>query len=136
MTCEACKDTGRRMVEWKIDGGLRLQFVDCECKPKEESRRSPRWGAMINIRHGMKGDMHDYRDDLARFPGDPQAHIDGPRALQKLKDQRQREGWRFHNNFSDTLSEAPDGPAEKTGEEMAREAYRRAAASNFDTGEE
>lgn len=36
-----------------------------------------------------------YREDLARFPGDPQAHCDTQRGVQKLIDQRLREGWRL-----------------------------------------
>lgn len=43
----------------------------------------------------MRGDMRDYREDLARFPNDPEAYVDGPTALAKLKDKRLREGWTF-----------------------------------------
>jgi len=45
------------------------------------------------IRHGIRGDCRDYREDLARFPGDPEAYVDGPRSLQKLIDKRKRQGW-------------------------------------------
>lgn len=48
--------------------------------------------SMFTIRHGMRGDMRDYREDLARFAGDPRAFVDGPRSLQKLIDQTKREG--------------------------------------------
>lgn len=46
----------------------------------------------FSFRHGMRGDMRDYREDLARFKGDPRAFVDGPRSLQKLIDQTKREG--------------------------------------------
>lgn len=47
---------------------------------------------MFTMRHGMRGDMRDYREDLARFRGDPRAFVEGPRSLQKLIDQTKREG--------------------------------------------
>lgn len=46
----------------------------------------------FTFRYGMRGDMRDYREDLARFKGDPRAFVDGPRSLAKLIDQTKREG--------------------------------------------
>lgn len=34
-----------------------------------------------------------YHATLARFPNDPQAYVESPGQLQKLVDQRRREGW-------------------------------------------
>lgn len=79
----------------------------------------------IKIRHGLRGDCHDYRDDLARFPGDPQAYTDGPRAVKRLLDQRLREGWTIRDP-----SEVRSKPPEPTSS-FAREAYNRAKAKGF-----
>jgi len=42
---------------------------------------------------GADGHGHDYRDDLAAYPGDPAAYVTGPRSLARLIDRRKREGW-------------------------------------------
>lgn len=118
------------MVEIPLDGRTRTQFVDCECRPKPEPQRSSRAALRFSLRHGMKGDCRDYRDDLARFAGDPQAYVDGPRALQKLKDQRQREGWVFHDSFAQATGESIKEP-EQPMEQAVWEAYERARANNF-----
>lgn len=83
------------------------------------------------IRHSMKGDCRDYRDDLARFAGDPQAYVDGPRSLQKLIDQRKREGWQFNQTFA-----APSEPKFRSSEEVVREAFQRAKDKGFTPNDE
>lgn len=132
--CSLCAGRQRVMVTHPIDGGTRTKFVDCECKEKPESRQSPRFETVrFNIRHGMRGDMHDYRDDLARGPGDPEAYVDGPAAVRKLIDKRKREGWIFHKDFSSALGDGPK--TAKPAEQMAREAYERARDKGFKTEE-
>lgn len=68
-------------------------------------------------------DMVDYREDLARFPNDPEAWVDGPRALAALMDKRKRAGWTFK-----PVSEAdqPKPPPEVDGEKLIRESYEEA----------
>lgn len=78
------------------------------------------------IRHSMRGTMHDYRDDLARFVGDPEAYVDGPRALQRLIDKRKRQGWEIKKGF-----DAPTSPTERSSESIVREAFERAKAKGF-----
>jgi hypothetical protein len=118
------------MVTYAIEGGTRTRFTDCECQEKPETRRSSRFTEpAIKFRHGMKGDCRDYRDDLARFAGDPEAYVDGPAALQKLIDKRKRQGWQMSRDFSSALGEGPN--PDQTTEEMAREAYERARAKGF-----
>lgn len=78
------------------------------------------------MRHSMKGTMNDYRDDLARFAGDPEAYVDGPRSLQKLIDKRQRQGWQISRKF-----DAPAEPKLRPAEDVAREAFERAKAKGF-----
>lgn len=77
---------------------------------------------------GMRRDKHDYREDLARFPNDPEAYTDGPTAVKKLWDRRQRQGWRRR--------ELKEKPKPKTSLEMATEAYERAKATGFRTEQE
>lgn len=67
------------------------EIVCWQCKARNVMRRSIKV-AQFSFRHGMRGDMRDYREDLARFKGDPRAFVDGPRSLQKLIDQTKREG--------------------------------------------
>lgn len=45
------------------------------------------------IRFTQRHDYKDYREDLARFPGDPEAYVDSPTAVNKLIDKRKRDGW-------------------------------------------
>jgi hypothetical protein len=98
--------------------------IECTCLGDRLRRGMPG----VKIRHALKGDCRDYRSDLARFPGDPQAYVDGPRALERLKTQRQREGWEFHKDWSH--ADAQPAPM-KSGEQIAREAYEAAAARGF-----
>lgn len=85
----------------------------------------------FTMRHSMKGDMRDYREDLARFPNDPEAYVDGPTSLSKLKDKRKREGWDLDGEF--TLD---SNFKRKSSGEIAAEAYRRARDKNFVPDEE
>ena len=80
----------------------------------------------FKFRQGMKGDMRDYRDDLARFAGDPEAYVDGPKSVEKLKDKRKRQGWQLGKHF-EPLSQ----PKTKTSDQIARESYERAQAKGF-----
>lgn len=82
----------------------------------------------VKIGQSLRNDGVDYREDLARFPNDPQAIVDGPRALRKLKDQRQREGWQFQN-IDQAASAAP--PKTDPNRSLAREAYEAARAKGF-----
>lgn len=84
--------------------------------------------AITTIRHGMKGDMQDYREDLARFPGDPEAFVDGPRALSKLMDKRKREGCILRP--LDSAAGAHEGNLDPN-RNLAAEAYEEAAKNNF-----
>lgn len=76
------------------------------------------------IRHALKRtDCVDYREDLARFPNDPEAWVDGPQSLQKLIDKRKRAGWEMK-----PVSEAsrPHKPPEVDGEKLVRDSYEEA----------
>ena len=82
------------------------------------------------MRWGMTDEgWSEYREDLARYPNDPQAFVSGPRAKQKLIDQRKREGWQEGPSFSEMAKEQS---VEKVdSQELVREAYERAEATGF-----
>jgi len=85
----------------------------------------------IKLRHGMKDEnWSEYRADLARFPNDPQAFLDGPAAKKRLIEQRKREGWTLGPSFSEIASSFTD-EKKVDSEAMVREAYRRAEATGF-----
>lgn len=83
------------------------------------------------VRHTLKGDCRDYRDDLAAYPGDPEAQVDGPRAVQKLVDKRKRQGWHISKDYP-TLNH----PKLKSPREIAEEAYTRAKDKGFKPDED
>ena len=83
----------------------------------------------MRIAHGLKNDGHDYRDDLARYAGDPQARVSGPRDVARLIDQRKREGWQFHKDWSSIADNK--GPELKPSEQIVREAFEAAKARQF-----
>lgn len=73
----------------------------------------------FQFRHGMKGDCHDYREDMARFPRDPQAYVDGPAAVRKLRDRRLREGWVEGPRLAD-MATGDNGNAVRPAEELGQ----------------
>lgn len=77
--------------------------------------------------------MSEYREDLARFPGDPQAYVDGPKSLQKLWDQRQREGWTEDKDLYHRALRGYEAVQDtRSSEELIHEAYKAAEATGFD----
>ncbi len=107
--CPECRSPVYRVVE---RGRMRFQF-----------------------RHGMKGDMRDYREDLARFKGDPEAYVDGPRSVQKLIDKRKREGWQMGCGWDalyDTNAGSAVGDDDVDAMQLAREAVEEAKATGYD----
>jgi hypothetical protein len=98
--------------------------------PDKNGKRRTTFG--IKLRHGMTDEgWSEYRSDLARFPGDPQAYVSGPRAKQKLIDQRKREGWIEGPSYSEVGSKINSTEKKVDSEAMVREAYRRAEATGF-----
>lgn len=102
-------------------------------KPLEECPEcgAPVYRAIVGLRfrfsHSLKNDGFDYREDLAAKPNDPEAYVDGPRALRKLIDKRKRQGWQI-GKLEDA---APSEPKFRSSEDVVREAYERAAAKGF-----
>lgn len=97
--------------------------------PDKNGKRKTSFG--IHLRHGMKDENWcEYREDLARFPGDPQAYCNGPRAKQKLIDQRKREGWVEGPTFSE-LADQKEKEQKIDPTAFVTEAYNRAEETNF-----
>lgn len=81
---------------------------------------------------GADGIGSDYREDLARFPGDPEAFVTGPTSLRRLIDKRKRQGWRQREETWDDLERkvssttVPGGDLD--GEKLVMDAYNEALA--------
>jgi len=80
---------------------------------------------------GADGHGNDYREDLAEFPNDPDAYVQGPHSLQKLIDKRKRQGWLVGDRSLQDVADAPAGVAPMSTEEIMQKAYKRAEAKGF-----
>lgn len=128
--CAVCSGRGRVLTERKFDGGIRIKFEDCECVEKAKVARSSRQSPRFSVRSINRQCELDYREDLSRFPNDPQALVSGPRDLKRLIDQRKREGWRVgERTLEDVANTKP--PEFKSSEQIAGEAYEAAKATGF-----
>jgi len=91
----------------------------------------PKW----NIRHSLKGDMREYREDLARFSRDPEAFCDGPTAVKKLIDKRKRQGWTegpsYQECYDSNVASATDQGDPDEQKRIQVEAYEEARAEGF-----
>lgn len=120
--CGACETRWTELL--RLGGPWPKTCWKCEAP---DPQRVITTAAQVRIRHTMKGDMSDYREDLARFPGDPQAFVDGPRALKRLIDQRKREGCRI-GTIEEAANFVPGGSEPKN---LAAEAYEAAKKNGF-----
>ena len=72
----------------------------------------------------------EYREDLARFPSDPQANVTGPLALRRLVEQRKREGWvpssRSHADMWDDTTKQEDTGTKAESEAIVRKCLAEA----------
>lgn len=94
---------------------------------------------------GRDGQGTDYREDLARprheymqdpnwRPGlqDPECYVDGPRAVAKLWDKRQRQGWTEDKDRLATIMNEPESEMDSlSSEQIIMESYVEAAAEGF-----
>lgn len=113
-----CAECGRR----RVSGGHRIAYA----------------------LRGKDGCGSDYREDLARTKpeymrdprwkpgmGDPEAYVDGPRAVKKLLDKRKREGWTVDPDLYSRAMAGPTEPTTEDSERIIRQAYEAAAAEGF-----
>jgi len=70
-------------------------------------------------------DYEEYRPDLSRFPGDPQANVSSKIGLGKLVQQRQREGWGDPKKVDDVSNLGQNAPSQPDRAEV-REGIRKA----------
>lgn len=85
------------------------------------------------IRYSMRDDCRQYRADLARYPGDPRAYVDGPRSLQKLLDLTQREGGTIRP-LSEAAGAQPSLDDDEDDGNILREAQEEAIQSLNEEG--
>ncbi|MFQ5351447.1 MAG: hypothetical protein ACE5D3_00040 [Candidatus Binatia bacterium] len=127
----ACADFGYRVEQSMADEPL----TKCPACGGAVYRAIQR--PKLNLRK-LKRDVHgshDYREDLARFRGDPEAYVDGERALRRLKDKRKREGWELSRDFAPlydgTAGSATGDLDDEEGEKIKHQAYEAARAEGF-----
>lgn len=53
--------------------------------------------AQVTIKAQHRAGFSDYREDLARYPGDKQAYVNSPEQAGRLIEKRKREGWRVRD---------------------------------------
>lgn len=120
-TIEAFADTRPEHESWD---GIRAAW--------REYRRGYVFGApafrIARSLQGADGQGHDYRDDLAARPGDPDAWVDGPRALRRLIDRRKREGWVPGESYADIAASLKNTDPEPIDEKLILEDVREARA--------
>jgi predicted nucleic acid-binding Zn ribbon protein len=87
----------------------------------------------VMIKEQHRAGFEDYREDMARFPGDPQARVSSPEAIKRLSEQRQREGWILRDeDWGDMYNTIPKGSLEdgpdlgRDGRELVQESYEEA----------
>jgi hypothetical protein len=82
----------------------------------------------------------EYREDLARFKGDPRAYISGPMALKKRVDELKREGYVEGPSFADVASAMDAAERKQTtggtvggleGEALVKQCFEEARAEGF-----
>ena len=87
----------------------------------------------VLIKEKHRANYSDYREDLARFPGDPEAFVTTPQQVDRLTEKRQRQGWILRDeDWGDMFNTMPsgsleDGPEiEGDGRALVQEAYEEA----------
>lgn len=124
-----CDNCGREELVQQAMKDIPITYCP-ECRTNTFLRRIER-APMQRMGQSVRNDGFDYREDLAKFPGDPTAYVDGPRQLKRLMDSRKREGWQFSN-----LDQARmDPPKTDPTRSLAREAYEAARAKGFNPEE-
>lgn len=128
--CKECRIEQTVFLTWE-----QVQDKDCFCGGFTEVviRRCP----PVSIRHGMRESTltnGDYREDLARFPNDPEAFVDGPTALKKLIEKRKRQGIDYQPVSNAAPAVEDENPAPRKS--LIAEAYEEAKASNFNPDED
>lgn len=89
----------------------------------------------VTIKAKHRAGYQEYRDDLARFPGDREAFVTSPQQVQRLADKRRREdGWTLRDEtWADMADTVPDtklseGPqmTDAAAQSLVQESYEEA----------
>lgn len=72
---------------------------------REGARRAITPESMAQTQTYVPSMDRGYFKTLARFPGDPEAHVGGPDSLRRLVDRRKRDGWTVHTKGEPDLIE-------------------------------
>jgi hypothetical protein len=122
-TCPACGRTG---LTW---GDMRFGHP----RPGQEGATRTCGAAQARAASTVSFDARSgYQSSLARFPGDPTAHVETPIGARKLEDRRLREGWVDKRDMAPDVRHVRDGrrgPTERT-KKLAEALFR--AAKNGD----
>ncbi len=74
-----------------------------------------------------------YHSSLARFPNDPEAHVDSEMELSRLIDKRQRQGWTKGPSYADLASEC-EGKTKHMSDETFDDTFDRCVKKALDSG--
>jgi len=89
-------------------------------------------GVNFQIKAKHRAGYQEYREDLARFPGDRQAYVNSPQQVQRLADQRRREGWELRDeSWADMADTVPKGSL-ADGPELSDEEANRLVDEAYD----
>lgn len=103
--CDSCGN--ERRVHHSMDTTPKVTCERCSTVPPPSMRIVV--GA-DGIPAARAPDRTGYQPCLARYPNDPTAYVDGPRALSKLIDDRKRRGWGDPVSPSDVASKNTTPP--------------------------
>ena len=99
-------------------------FFQFEAMGSERLRTCPDCGALVRvvilnqaqtvIKAKHRSGFTDYREDLARHPGDKEAFVSSPQQTDLLVEKRKRQGWRVRDeDWGDMGSMIPDAPLDQ-----------------------
>lgn len=114
--CDSCEIPFSRFEAFNSE---RLRFCpDCGSLVRIVIRNQ----AQVQIKAKHRAGFQDYREDLARFPGDKQAFVNSPEQTDRLVEKRKREGWRVRDeDWGDMANTLPKGSLSEAPEISAKE---------------
>lgn len=90
-SCRACVEPFTRLEEFNAP---RLAVCDrCGSRVRVVIQNK----AQVTIKAQHRAGFSDYREDLARYPGDKQAYVNSPEQANRLIEERKRAGWRVRD---------------------------------------
>jgi len=91
--------------------------------------------AQVTIKAQHRAGFVDYREDLARFPGDKQAYVNSPEQAGRLVEKRKRAGWRVRDeDWGDMHNLIPKKSLEEATPEITKEESEAMFKRSLDKG--